>query len=133
MLKSKVGDSFVYIMKEMNNDDSHISFYKIGVATHGKTDEKIKHRSKYVDGLKSLDGQDVPIPVIRRLDKIKVGNPRTIEVLKVFKYENSKISLSIEKRIHTKLSKNEASHPEWFRMTDVDVKELIELLMEDKI
>lgn len=121
------GKSLVYIFYE-NHELSE--YFKIGVATHSKTDSSIKSWKKYAES-------SHPVTIIRRITGLQTGNPRKIRPLAYFLFETQKEARKIERDLHIHFNSCKSKHSkEWFNMSKENISNIISLLQglsENKI
>lgn len=113
------GKSFVYLFFEdhyLSND------YKIGVATHKKTDTSIKSWKKYLES-------PHPVTIERRITDLQTGSPRKIQPLAYFLYDTKKDARNIESKLHNHFEDKRSEYSkEWFNLSKEDVKFMISSL-----
>jgi hypothetical protein len=118
------GKSFLYVFFEKDTD---YKFIKIGVVTHAKTDEHIK-------GHKSYTASTHPVSIKRRILKLQTGNPNQIEALAYFMYDSNIEARSVERKLHKHfVSKINPHSKEWFKLSNEDIKNIIEQLKDGSI
>ncbi|MGD9661157.1 MAG: GIY-YIG nuclease family protein [Porticoccaceae bacterium] len=122
-MKSTLGDSFVYIFQERVANAGKERFFKIGFASHNKTDESIKNWKKYKD-------KSIPVTIIRRIADLQTGNPRRIDVYAVIKFADKGFARIAESRLHRFLSDKACSVPEWFCLSQKEIEHCIESLKQ---
>lgn len=116
------GKSIVYIFFEKQNAETN---FKIGVATHSKTDSSIVSWKKYTESKH-------PVTIERRITDLQTGNPRKIEPIAYFIYQNQKEARAIEKRLHNHFATQKSEHSkEWFKLSAEDLKMIISCLNQN--
>jgi hypothetical protein len=113
------GKSFVYLFFENHNLSSD---YKIGVATHKKTDTSIKSWKKYLES-------PHPVTIERRITDLQTGSPRKIQPLAYFLYSTKEAARSVESKLHFHFENKRSEHSkEWFNLSKEDLKTIISCL-----
>jgi len=115
------GKSFVYLFFEnhtLSND------YKIGVASHKKTDKAIKSWKKYLESRH-------PVTIERRITDLQTGSPRKIQPLAYFLYSTKEAARRVESKLHNHFEDKRSEHSkEWFNLSKEDLKTIVSCLNE---
>jgi hypothetical protein len=97
---------------------------KIGFASHNKTDEAIKNRKTYLSS-------SYPVTITRRIIQLQTGNPRKIEPIAYFEYQDEKTVRIIERNLHSYFTNKKSEHSsEWFILLNEDISKILSLFIE---
>jgi hypothetical protein len=115
--------SYLYFFCENRNvDENKIFNVKIGFASHNKTDEAIKNRKTYLSSM-------YPVTITRRIVQLQTGNPRKIEPIAFFEYQNQRIVREIERNLHSYFAnKKSENSKEWFSLLNEDISDILSWL-----
>jgi hypothetical protein len=115
------GKSFVYLFFE--KEDFSVNF-KIGVATHNKTDTSIAKWKKYAESKH-------PVTIERRITDFQTGNPRKIQPLAYFLYPTQNEARLVERTLHNNFAPQRSEHSkEWFKLSEENILTIISCLKE---
>jgi hypothetical protein len=112
--------SYLYFIHENSStDQSGVFNVKIGFASHNKTDEAIKNRKAYLTS-------KYPVTITRRIVQLQTGNPRKIEPIAYFTYQNQNTVREIESYLHAHFENKKSEHSkEWFSLSNDEISDIL--------
>jgi hypothetical protein len=112
--------TYIYFFYENHGSNNRDVFkVKIGFASHNKTDEAIKNRKTYLSS-------SYPVTITRRIIQLQTGNPRKIEPIAYFEYQDEKTVRIIERNLHSYFTNKKSEHSsEWFILLNEDISKIL--------
>jgi hypothetical protein len=112
--------TYIYFFYENHNPNNRNEFkVKIGFASHNKTDEAIKNRKTYLSS-------SYPVTITRRIIQLQTGNPRKIEPIAYFEYQDEKAVRIMERNLHSYFTNKKSEHSsEWFILLNEDISKIL--------